>query len=80
MQIGIKNIGTRPVPNNSTPTVWIAGNVEQEEQNSPDTLYTQLTTVKSNKIVVYTNKQRTSNETRPSNISVTYGLYLGRTA
>ena len=80
VQIGIQNIGTRPVSNTSSPTVWVGGNVEQETQNSPDALYTQLTTVKSNKIVVYTNKQRTSNETRPSNISVTYGLYLGRTA
>ncbi len=80
VQAGIKNIGTRPVPNNNTPTVWITGDVEQKEQDSPDTLYTQLTTVKSNQIVVYTSNQRNSDETRPCNGSLIYGIYLGVSA
>ena len=80
VQAGIKNIGTRPVPNNNTPTVWITGDVEQKEQDSPDTLYTQLTTAKSNQIVVYTSNQRNSDETRPCNGSLIYGIYLGVSA
>ena len=80
VQAGIKNIGTRPVQNNNTPTVWITGDVEQKEQDSPDTLYTQLTTAKSNQIVVYTSNQRNSDETRPCNCSLIYGIYLGVTA
>ena len=58
------------------PTVDVQGNVTYTEPDAVDRYYMQLASIYE-KESRYSVNQRTANETRPSNVSLFFGIYLG---
>ena len=77
MQTGITAIRCRLVKDGGAfPTVEVQGNVTYTEPGAVDRYYMQLASIYE-KESRYSVNQRTANETRPSNVSLFFGIYLG---
>ena len=84
MQLGISILYSRRLDGDSS--MFAAGPARVGGNYSEGVLETQTPTrvspgsaPESGSLISFTSLQRTSDETRPCNVSMVYGLYLGRT-
>ena len=81
VQTGFTAISSRLVVDSGNPVgpSSISGNYTTKTvQDSSQGLSTPLSPNTGR--IIWENKQRTSSETRPSNVTMNYGIYLGRSA